>query len=400
MNARAVDPAAAGGPALSAALATGPITVERVEGKAAMKEFLTFVGRIFANDPNWVAPLLFERFDHLNPIRNPFFANAEVAYWIARRDGRPVGRISAQVNRAHLERHRDATGQFGFLDAIDDAAVFGALIETAETWLRARDIKRVTGPFTLSINDESGLLVDGFDSPPYMMMGHAFPYYAERLEECGYHKAVDLLAYLYDFQAEIPPRVQKLLDNPAKRSSLSFRPMNMKRFDEEIATIVEIFNDAWQDNWGFVPFNDAELAYLGKSLRPIVSADFVAIGEVNGKPASMAVTLPNLNEAIRDLGGRLLPFGWARLLWRLKVRGTDTVRLPLMGVKREYHNTATGGALAYGVIERIRKHHTAIGTRHAELSWILESNGPMRAMIELLGTHVHKRYRVYEKALA
>ena len=185
-------------------------------------------------------------------------------------------------------------------------------------------MRRATGPFTLSINDETGLLIDGFDTPPYLMMGHVPRYYGPRVEEQGYRKARDLIAYAFDVAAPPPPRARRMLERLSKGAGLSFRPIDMRRFDQELQTIVDIFNDAWSDNWGFVPMTPAEVRYMGKNLKPIVRAEYAWIGEVDGEPAAMTVTLPNLNEAIADLRGRLLPFGWAKLLWRLKVRGTRT----------------------------------------------------------------------------
>ncbi len=390
MSALAQDTAAATGAALS---------VEEVAGPAALRRFLEMPAALYRNDPNWIPPLLFERRMHLDPRKNPFFRQAEVAYWLVLREGRPVGRISAQVNQAHLARYRDATGHFGFLEAEDDPEVFDLLLATAEGWLRDRGMTRVLGPFSLSINDESGLLVDGFDRPPYLMMNHAPPYYAARLEALGYRKAKDLIAYLCPSEVELPRAARSLLAKAARDGSLRVRNIEMGRFREEIATVVEIFNDAWSENWGFLPFSEDEVGHMAENLKPILAPGAVAIAEVEGEPAAMAVTLPNVNEAIRDLGGRLLPLGWLKLLWRLKVRGTRTVRMPLMGVRRRFHGTPLGGALGLMVIERVRQYHRERGVAEGELSWILEDNLPTRHLIETFGGRAYKTYRIYEKAL-
>ena len=382
-----------------AAAAEAALSVEEVVGPAALGAFLKMPADLYRDDPNWVPPLLFERRMHLDPRKNPFFRQAEVAYWLVRRDGRPVGRISAQVNRAHLDRYRDATGHFGFLEAADDPEVFGLLLSTAEDWLRRRGMTRVLGPFTLSINDESGLLVAGFDRPPYLMMNHAPPYYAARLEAQGYAKAKDLIAYLCDADFELPRAARSLLAKASQDSSLRVRGIDMRRFREEIATVVDIFNDAWSENWGFLPFTEAEVGHMAESIKPIITPGAVAIAEVEGEPAAMAVTLPNVNEAIRDLGGRLLPFGWLKLLWRLKVRGPSGVRMPLMGVRRRFHGTTLGGALGLMVIESVREYHRKRGVTEGELSWILEDNMPTRHLIETLGGRAYKTYRIYEKTL-
>jgi hypothetical protein len=383
------------------ALAAEPaeVVLERVESRADLKRFLDVPFGIYAGDAAWVPPLRLERLEHLDPRKNPYFATAEVAYWMARRGGVPVGRISAQVNRAHLARHQDATGHFGFLEAIDDPAVFAALTGAAEAWLKARGLARVVGPFSLSVNDESGLLVDGFDTPPYLMMGHARPYYAPRLEACGYRKAADLIAYLYDLASEPPAMVTRMIEKLRREAGARIRPLDMGRYRQEVETVAEIFNDAWAENWSFVPLSPPEIAFLAKNLRPLVSPGHAAIAEFDGEAVAMAVTLPNVNEAIADLGGRLLPFGWAKLLWRLKVRGLETARLPLMGVRRRLQNGPLGAALALGVIDSVRRYHAAQGTKWGELSWVLEENVRVRRIIEMLGAAPYKTYRMYEKAL-
>ena len=380
------------------------LRIQPVEDRRALKRFLLMPAPVYADDPNWVQPLLFERLEHLNPKKNPYFEHAEVAYWLALRGNRPVGRISAQVDRLHLERHGDATGNFGFLEAEDDPEVFAALFQAAETWLKSRGMRRVAGPFTLSINDETGLLVDGFETPPYLMMGHVPRYYGPRVEAQGYRKVRDLIAYAFDVVAPPPPRARRMLARLSQGAGLRFRPIDMRRFDEELETIVDIFNDAWSDNWSFVPMTPSEVRYMGKNLKPIVRAEYAWIGEVDdgtgGEPAAMTVTLPNVNEAIADLHGRLLPLGWAKLLWRLKVRGTRTARMPLMGVRKKHQGTPRGAALALGVIEAVRSWHAEHGAKEAELSWVVEDNRPTHEIIEMVGGRPYKTYRVYEKALA
>jgi hypothetical protein len=375
------------------------VTVERVVDRAAMRRFLDLPARIHAGDQAFVPPLRLEREMHLDPRKNPFFQGAEVSYWLARRDGRDVGRISAQVNRVHLARHQDGTGHFGFLDAEDDPLVFRRLLAAAEAWLKEYGLIRICGPFSLSINDESGLLIDGFATPPMVMMGHARPYYAPRLEENGYRKVQDLLAYAYGLDREPSATVTAFIRKAAAHPGVLFRDLDPRRFAEEIARVVAIFNDAWADNWGFLPFSEDEMRYLARSIKPLLAPHDVAIAEIHGTPVAMAVCLPNINEAIADLGGRLWPLGWAKLLWRVKVKGLATARVPLMGVLRRYQATPLGSALAVGVIDRIRASHRARGVRFAELSWILESNRPIRGLIEKIGGHVYKTYRIYGKAL-
>jgi hypothetical protein len=392
-------PAAA--PAASSAIAPGAgiLSVERVGTRRQLIDFIEMPRRIYAGDPFWVRPLLFERLQHLDPRKNPYFAHAEVAYWIARRDGVPVGRISAQVNQNHLLRHNDATGHFGFLEAEDRQDVFAALLGAAETWLRDRGMSRILGPFSLSINDESGVLVDGFDTPPFFMMGHARPYYGRRLEAAGYIKAKDLIAYAYDTAIEPDPSLATFVERAVSKHDIRFRNLEMKRYRDEVRTIFDIFNDAWSENWGFVPFTAEELDHVATSLKPLLHADDIAIAEMDGEAVAMAVSMTNVNEAIADLGGRLVPLNWAKLLWRLKVRGTKTARLLLMGVRRRYHGGALSAALALGVIHQIRVAHRRRGTLHGELSWILEDNRPTRRIIEMYGAKPHKTYRLYAREL-
>ncbi len=376
------------------------LRVEPVRDRRALVRFLEMPKALYADDPNWVPPLLFERLHHLDVRKNPYFDHAEAAYWVACRDGRLVGRISAQADRAHLDLHDAATGHFGFLEAEDDPDVFRILLATAEDWLRQRNLTRALGPFSLSINDESGLLIEGFETPPYLMMGHARPYYAHRLEQQGYTKAKDLIAYAYDLSTEPPATIRAFVDKAKAENDLRFRPMDKSRFGAELAMVVEIFNDAWSGNWGFLPFSEPEMRYLANNLKPLLRADDVAIAEIGGKPVAMAVSLPNVNEAIADLGGRLLPFGWAKLIWRLKVRGTKSARMPLMGVRRQYQGSPLTAALMIGVLDLIRVSHRARGTERSELSWILEDNRPTRRLIEKFGGRAYKTYRVYEKDLS
>ena len=383
---------------LAPARANHAVHTVPVNSRANLEKFIKLPWSIYRDDPNWVAPLLIERRGHLNRKANPFFQIANVRLWLALRDGRAVGRISSQVNHASLQRHQDATGHFGMLEAEDDPETFAALFRAAENWLTSAGMRRIRGPFSLSINEESGLLVDGFDTPPSVMMGHAKPYYGRQVEALGYVKAKDLIAY--DFKMANEPvskaaraMVARLEGDP----SITIRELRKSRFAEELRVVLHIFNDAWSENWGFVPLSDAEIDHLGKEMKPLIRKEFVCIVEVDGRPAAFGVSLPNLNEAIADLNGKLLPFGWAKLLFRLKAGRIRTARLPLMGVRRKYHGGPLGAVLAYAVIDRLHRNHVKLGFEHAELSWILEDNVAMRKIIEASGATPYKTYRVYQK---
>lgn len=377
-----------------------PISVRPVRGKEDLKAFLDLPFALYAGDPNWVAPLYLERYEHLDAKKNPYFRHAEVELFLALRDGRPVGRISAQLCRLRSERYGDGVGQFGFLEAENDPMVFAALLDEAASWLKQRGATAIQGPFSFSINDETGLLVAGFDTPPSMMMGHALPYYSARLEEAGFAKAKDVIAY--DFlDSGAPPRALKSAhDKALADKDVTLRPLDKKNLMAELETVVAIANDAWSENWGFVPWTQEEMTALANNLKMLVTGDYIAIAEYKGEPAAMAITLPNINDWITGLGGRLLPFGWAKLAWNLLGRPPRAVRLPLMGLRRKYHGTPLGAVLGMAVIARVRDYHVGRGTTKGELSWILEDNMPMRRMIESFGGRPYKTYRIYEKLIA
>jgi len=378
------------------------IQVRPVAGKSMLDTFIRVPWSVYANDPCWVPPLMTERRDALSD-RNPFFQHAAWNAWIAYQDGKPVGRISAQVDQLFL-RHQDSeTGFFGLLEGHNNPAIFNALLGAAEDWLLRQGMKQALGPFNLGVNQEIGLLVDGFDSPPYVMMGHARPYYEQFITKQGYQPRQDLLAYELGADDFAIPAVMKSL---LKRQKHRVRTRRLDRGNRvaDLNTMREVFNDAWSNNWGFVPFTEAEFQAVGKELLMIVPADYINIAEVDGEPAAFIVMLPNINEAIADLDGALLPFGWARLLWRLKSplssKKPKSARVALMGVKQKFQHTRLGPALAFLLIDQLEKPGKARGLERIELSWILESNQGIRNVIEQVGGVVTKRYRMYGKALA
>ncbi len=375
------------------------VDIKLVTDKQIERDFLQVPFVAFAGDPNWVPPLFIERHDHLSRKKNPYFEHAEAALFVAYQDGKPVGRISAQVDQLHLQRHEDATGQFRFLDAIDDAAVFGALFYESENWVRAQGMKAIRGPFSFSINDETGLLVQGFETPPNMLMGHARPYYARHIEAHGYFKTKDVFTYEFSSTDKLERGLELAFKRSKNNGRIQVRPLSKKNLQRDLKIIMHVFNDAWSSNWGFVPFTEKELQILGNNLKILVSEEYVAIATLDGEPAAMAVTLPNMNEWINDLGGKLLPFGWAKLAYRLFMSKNQSVRLPLMGVLHKYQNSVTGSALALSVIDAVRTYHLQRGILRAELGWILEDNVRMRNMIESSGAKVNKVYRLYEKSV-
>ena len=372
------------------------LEIRPVDGKSDLRRFIRLPWSLYANDPAWVPPLLLERRMHLDP-GNPYFLHAQCRSWIAWRGASAVGRISAQIDQLHLERYNDATGFFGMVESEDDPDTFRALLDTAEAWLRSQGMRRIMGPFNLSINQELGLLVEGFDTPPYIMMGHAHPYYGPRIEAQGYVREKDLLAYLTDLDFGFTPAMQAIIDRASK--VVRIRNLRRSNFKEELQIILDIYNDAWSQNWCFIPFTEAEFDHMGRDFKQLVPDDFVRIAEVDGIPAAMMVGFPNLNEAIRDLNGRLLPFGWLKLLWRLKVSFPKTARSPLMGVRQRYHNSRMGAALALMIIDSLRASGRKRGVKEVELSWILDDNEGMRNILDSIGAKVYKRYRIYSKEL-
>lgn len=373
-----------------------PCDIRPVTTRGDMATFIDLPWRLYADDSSWVPPLRLERRMHFSRF-NPFFEHAEWQAWTAYRDGDPVGRISAQVDQLHREQHGEQTGHFGLLETVDDADVVAALTRTAEEWLAGHQTRHITGPFNFSINQDCGILVDGFDTPPVIMMPHSRPWYGPLLEEQGYVPAKDLLAYWIETVFDTPPAMAAVVKRFKKRVKL--RPLRRKQFKEEMEILRDIFNDAWSRNWGFIPFTEAEFADVGTSLRLFVPDDFIQIAEVDGKPACFLVLLPNLNEVINEIEGRLLPLGWLRLIRRTRRRDFRTGRVALMGVRKQYQSTPLGLALAFQVIDAARDAALKYGLEGVEMSWILEDNKPMRSMLEHLGCLQYKRYRLYEKTL-
>jgi hypothetical protein len=362
-----------------------------------LERFIHVPMRLSARDPKYIAPLMFERREALSRKANPFFQHADAQFWLARKDGRDVGRISAQID--HLAKTDPAApgGYFGMIAAEDDPEIFAALFRTAEAWLRERGRVRALGPFNLSVNEEVGLLIDGFDTPPMLMMGHDLTHVAGRIEELGYAKAKDVFAYISEtfvFNDLIEKRIRRPL--PA---GMTLRQVRMDRFRDEVAIFTDILNDAWSENWGSAAITEAEAKYLGDSLRLILRPDWFWFVEIEGEAAAFIVLLPNITEMIHDLKGSLLPFGWAKLIWRLKFRPIRSARVPLMGVRKKFQRDRRGALAPFVLIAAIRAKAVPQGLERAEYSWILEDNMPMRHILEGLNARIYKTYRIYEKTI-
>lgn len=378
------------------------VQVRRVAGSRELGRFFEVPHIVQGHDPHWIAPLYFMERMRFDERKNPWFQHGEAAYWIAEKDGKLAGRISAQVDRTHLELRKDDTGFFGFFESINDQAVADALFNAAGQWLRDSGMRRCLGPFSFNINEESGLLVDGFNCPPRMVMGHAQPYYGGLVEAAGFTKVIDMLAYLTPMDTGIPFKQIKWLKRALDRDPrLGVRPLDTSRFEEEVRTIVRIFNAAWADNWGFIPLTEADVAHMAKDMKLLLVPELVAFATVDGEPKAMCVALPDLNELIGDLRGRLWPTGWAKLAWRLMTRRTfaSGTRVPFMGVLPEFKNKPMGSILALLTVGRVRDMSLKLRLPVCEMSWVLENNSQTRHSVEEIGGRVYKTYRMYEKAL-
>ena len=372
------------------------ITLVEAKSRQTVNDFLHLPERIYAGDAAWVAPLMFEQKQRVFENK-PLFAHCEVAAWVAYRDGMPVGRITAQLDQMQPEDEAGKIGYFGMLEAVDDRSVFDALFETAQDWLRARGAASVRGPYNLSINEDLGLLVDNFEDPPFIMMGHAPRYYSGRVEEQGFEAVKDLLTYKVRPDFVAPDVMQKLATRASR--TVKIRTLDRKNKAADFEAMRDMFNDAWSDNWGFVPFTHEEFEETAKVLSLLLPDDFIQIAEIEGRPVAFITAFPNINELIGDLRGRLLPFGWAKLLWRIKVTGARSARVALMGVRKEYQYSRLGPTLAFLVIDAVRKAMVKRNVTSVEMGWVLEDNDGMRHIIEAVGSTIYKRYRVYQKTL-
>lgn len=370
------------------------IIIKIVESRKDLYDFVTVPHNIYRDNPNYTPPLIMERMEHLS-AKNPYFKHADHRFFVAYQGDKTVGRISAQIDQAAQKEDQDKIGHFGFTDAINED-VLKSLFNVAENWLRESGVKLIQGPYSLSINDEAGLLVEGFENPAYMMMNHAPHWMGDALEQFGYKKAKDLLAFHVRTDHDLRGAA-RMAEKALTHSDISIRSLDKKNIKGDLETILDIFNEAWANNWGFVPMNSDEISYTAKNMKPLIQPDLVKIINIDGLPAAMIVGLPDLNELLEGLNGRLFPFGWAKLLWRLKFGAKRRARVLLMGVRPQYQKRFMGSAIATTLIERLYKSMNKAGYEDVELSWVLDDNKPMLRLIENGGARISKRYRVYEK---
>jgi GNAT superfamily N-acetyltransferase len=361
-------------------------------------DFVRLPELLYTGDPGFVMPLYMEQRDRLTPSKNPFFQHAEATLFTAYQEGKLVGRISAQIDREHLARYADSCGLFGFFDTINDQRVGKALVDAAASWLRARGMRVMRGPFSLSVNEECGTLVEGQAEAPMVMMPYHRAYQDAIALGAGLTKAKDLFGWKYTV-GQIPPRALRANEEIKAMPEVRIRPVDKKNVKRDVRIVADIFNDAWSDNFHFVPMTEPELLKMTEDMKLLLDDQIAMIAEIDGKPAAMAIALPNLSEASYDLGGKLFPLGLPKLLYRLKVKRTKSARLVLLGIKKDYRNKKRYGGMSAALYVELARRGSAVGYTWGELGWTLEDNRPVNLGIKMMGGEVYKRYRIYEKAL-
>lgn len=381
-----------------------PIIITPVSGKKGRAAFVDLGRKFSARVPHFVPQLRGEQLELVDPDKNPFFKHARVQFFIAYRGGIPVGRISAHIDELALEIPPDqgmgpGTGMFGYYDA-EDEAVGDGLLAAAENWLRQQGMTHVLGPISLSIWEEPGLLVRGHDHAPMLMMGHHPAHYQGWIENAGYVPAKSLFTYDLPITGSFPPLVERIVKSGERNERIRIREVDKSKFEDEVRIILHILNDAWSGNWGFVPFTNTEISYAAKKMLPLIHPELVRIAELDGKPVAFMITFPDVNEALVQTGGKLFPFGWFTLLrWIRKPRGKH-MRVPLMGVLKEHHNSRLASQLAFMMIELIRQQAVdKFGASRAEIGWILDDNQGMVAIADMIGGTINREYLIYRKSL-
>ena len=368
------------------------IIVREVSSKSDLNRFIKFPWSIYKGDPNWVPPLIVDMKTKLNPKKNPYFEHSQARYYLAEDNGKIAGRIAATVNRNHNKYHEENIGFFGFFECIDNQAAANALFEQAANYLREQKAEAMRGPANMTSNDDWGLLIDPFDSSPQVMMTYNPEFYIGLIENYGFRKTMDLYAY-WEAPHEVTERSMKVAEKLKKRLKINFRKVNMKIFWEEVEKIHEIYNSAWIKNWGFVPMTKHEFLHIAKDMKMILDPDFVYIAEDGDKPVGFCLTLPDVNQAIKKVNGRLFPFGIFKLLSGMKK--ITRVRVLTMGVIPEYQKRGIDSVFYYDSVMTARSKNLDGG----EFSWILENNDMMNAAAKNLGAKVYKTYRLYDYGL-
>jgi hypothetical protein len=363
-----------------------------------VRDFLDVVDVIYRDDPRYIRPLDMDLKERLDPKKNPFFEHADGVIFTAYQGGKCVGRVTAQIDREHLARHKDDAGFFGFLDTVDDPEVAASLLKRAEDWLKDRGMKTARGPMSLSINEEIGCLVEGFDDPPVLLNPHHRQYQGGLIEKAGYTKTKDVYGWRYEV-GEPNARVKKAQEDMRALPEVTVRHLDKKNMARDVALTLEIFNEAWEDNWGFVPSTKKEADKMASDFKLFLVPELTTLVMIDNKPAAVAIALPNVNELISDLHGKLFPFGLPKLLYRLKVEGAKSGRLVLLGIKKEFRMTRRYAALSLMLYAEMNDGGRKAGLSWGELGWTLEDNAAVNAGIRMMGAKKYKVYRLYEKSL-
>jgi len=376
------------------------VEIRPVRSRRELKRFVKVPFRIHRGSPLWVPPLILDRMEFLNRKKNPWFEHGEAEYLIAERDGEPVGRITAQVDELWDETQGGGDAMFGFFETVDDRDVAAALLDAAMAWAAERGRTRILGPMDFTTNDEVGILIEGFDRRPYILENWHPPYYMELLEGLGFGKAMDLLMWELELGnlkegEKFDPAIHAKAEKALHEEGVTIRNIEKRNLNRELRLFTPIYKDAWGDNWGFVPPTDAEAEFHAKILKQVIDEDWAFIAEKDGEAIGAALTLPDINQVLAKMGGRLLPFGWLRFL--VGRRKIDRIRVFALGVKQAYHHTGVGAGLYLKHLEAAHEPGTAEG---GEMGWVLETNEPMNRALEGMGGSVVKKYRVYEKPIA
>jgi GNAT superfamily N-acetyltransferase len=374
------------------------LEIRPVRTKRDLKRFVKVPFHLHRDQPQWVPPLIFERMEFLDRSKNPYFEHAEAEYFIAERDGEPVGRITAQVDRRWDEYQGGSDGMFGFFEAAEDAEVAAALLDAASEWVRGHGRARILGPMDFTTNDELGILIEGFELRPMILQPWHPPYYRELIEAQGFSKTIDLLMWhlgLGELKQgnEFHPMIHAAAEKARIEHGIAIRNMRKREMEAEVKRFMEVYNEAWGDNWGFVPITDAEVRFQAKNLKQVLDEDWAFMAEKDGEVVGAALSLPDVNQVLATMNGRLLPFGWLRFL--LGRRKIDRIRVLALGVKHAYQHTGVAAGLYL-------KHLDAAspdGVPAGEMGWILETNEPMNRAMEGMGGKVVKRYRIYERSI-
>jgi hypothetical protein len=374
------------------------VSIRPVRTRRELKRFVKVPFHLHRDRPQWVSPLIYERMEFLDRGKNPYFEHAEAEYFLAERDGEPVGRISAQIDERWDEFQGGKDGMFGFFETVEDREVAAALLGAAENWLRARGRERLLGPMDFTTNDELGILIEGFELRPMVLQPWHPPFYKELIEERGYAKAMDLLMWYLELGKlkegdQFAPEIHAAAEKALRDEGIAIRNIDKRNLGREMQKFTEVYNEAWSKNWGFVPATDAEVEFHAKLLKQVIDERWGFIAEKDGEAVGVAFTLPDINQAIAKTGGRLLPFGWLRFL--LAKRRIDRVRVFALGVKHDYRHSGVAAGLYLKHLEAA----SPDGVPGGETGWILETNGPMNRAMEGMGGTIVKRYRIYEQAL-